>query len=206
MWGCVGLIAAFTRGSVIEHNHIFDLPYSGMALGMSGFTWPTVGDQNAGYRVERNRLHDVCQVLADGGAIYIKDRAPGSVVCGNVVSDVPGAIGTGRRMGIYLDDGSAGWRVADNVVFPMTGRKWTDHLRLHKTGRIEIGKNYWLVTATQWDQLRSKRSFDASRTNFALVTGLPDKVAEIVRGAGPREPYRVRWETGAKTAGDQYAR
>jgi hypothetical protein len=53
--------------------------------------------------------------LFDGGAIYTKDGvAPGSTIRGNLIHDV----GHGDWMcnGLFLDDGSHGFEIADNVI------------------------------------------------------------------------------------------
>jgi hypothetical protein len=55
------------------------------------------------------------QKLFDGGAIYTKDGvAPGSTILGNLIHDV----GHGDWMcnGLFLDDGSYGFHIADNMI------------------------------------------------------------------------------------------
>ena len=56
------------------HNEIGELPYSGVSIGWGWgrtmeITWPRM-PWDAANQIDRNDIHDVMQMLGDGGAIY----------------------------------------------------------------------------------------------------------------------------------------
>ena len=128
----VGVFAGYTDGTVIAHNEITNLPYSGISVGWGWgetdaggggyyqpilFDTPTVARNN---RIEYNHVHNVMQLLWDGGGIYILGDMPGTILRGNHVHDNPGSPG-----GIYLDEGSAHIEVAGNLVYNV--KSWGKH-------------------------------------------------------------------------------
>ena len=131
-WGSVGIFAGYTEGTVIAHNEITRLPYSGISV---GYGW---GEEDAGgnpayhqtfryetptpardNRIESNHIHDVMQKLLDGAGIYTLGNMPGSVIRGNHIYDCTGNVKAGRGpvAGIYLDEGSGFIEVTGNVVY-----------------------------------------------------------------------------------------
>ncbi|WP_236061982.1 discoidin domain-containing protein [Actinacidiphila acididurans] len=125
--GSLGIFAGYTDHTVITHNKVYDLPYSGISVGWGwGLTdqggdsnypgnsgvpvWntPTTSRDNV---VSDNRIYDIMKSQADGGAIYTLSANPGGVVSGNYVSDVPPpAYGA-----IYQDEGSRYWHTTGNA-------------------------------------------------------------------------------------------
>ena len=126
-WGGVGVFAGYTEGTVIAHNEIARLPYSGISVGWgwgmvdAGGGWeeydppikydtPTPAKNNL---IEYNHVHHVMTSLRDGGGIYMLGNMPGTVVRGNHVhNDGPGGAG-----GIYLDEGSGFIEVTGNLAY-----------------------------------------------------------------------------------------
>ena len=121
--GSVGVFVGYTDGTVIEHNEIEDLPYTGVSLGWGwgeedvggggspqpfNYTTPTTAANN---RVELNHIHDVMQQRLDGGAIYTLGAQPNTIIRANYLHDIP------RGSGVYLDQGSASIEVTENVVY-----------------------------------------------------------------------------------------
>ena len=122
----VGVFAAYTDGTVIAHNEISNLPYSGVSV---GWGW---GEEDAGggdphyYQpftyndptpsknlvCEYNHIHHVMLERNDGGGIYTIGNMPGSVIRGNLIHDA-----TGRPGGVYLDEGSGFIEVTGNAVY-----------------------------------------------------------------------------------------
>ena len=120
----VGIFAGYTEGTLLAHNEITQLPYSGISVGWGWgeldagggayyqpkiFDTPTVSRNN---RIEFNHIHDVTQQLWDGAGIYTLGNMPGTVIRGNHVHDNPGWPG-----GIYLDEGSGFIEVTGNLVY-----------------------------------------------------------------------------------------
>ena len=122
----VGIFAGYTDGTVIAHNEICNLPYSGISVGW-GWGEEDAGGGNADYwepffykeptpsrnlRCEFNHIHNVMLQRNDGGGVYCLGNMPGSVIRGNVIHD-----DVGRPGGIYLDEGSGFIEVTGNVVY-----------------------------------------------------------------------------------------
>jgi hypothetical protein len=124
--GGVGIFVGYTEGTVIAHNEICRLPYSGVSMGWGWgeedagggapnyyqpfrYTTPTPAKNN---RVEHNHIHHVMQELQDGGGIYTLGNQPGTAIRANHIHDNRGAPG-----GIYLDEGSGFIEVAGNAVY-----------------------------------------------------------------------------------------
>ncbi len=125
----VGIFVGYTDGTVLAHNEITQLPYSGISVGWGWgetdvdgggyyqpirFDTPTVARNN---RVEFNHVHHVTQLLWDGAGIYTLGIMPGSIIRGNHVHDNPGVPG-----GIYLDEGSGQIEVTGNLVYNV--KRW----------------------------------------------------------------------------------
>ena len=92
-WGSVGVFAGYTEGTVIAHNEIARLPYSGISVGW-GWGEEDAGGGNPNYhqpfkydtptpaknnRIEYNHIHDVMQQDATTArAIYTLGNMPGT--------------------------------------------------------------------------------------------------------------------------------
>ena len=112
-WGAYGIFNSYAHRTRIAHNLVEQQPYCGMAVCFSWFCFPTGREPLV--TVEHNHIHHVMLKLSDGGAIYTKDGvAPGSTILGNLIHDV----GHGDWMcnGLFLDDGSYGFHIADNMI------------------------------------------------------------------------------------------
>jgi hypothetical protein len=130
--GGVGVFAGYTEGTLIAHNEIASLPYSGISVGWGWgeedagggapnyympykYATPTPAKNN---RIEYNHLHDLMCQSNDGGAIYTLGNMPGSVIRGNHIHD-NGHLDKhrGGPGGIYLDEGSGFIEVTGNLVY-----------------------------------------------------------------------------------------
>jgi hypothetical protein len=123
-FGSIGILAGAMRESVIAHNLIHDISYTGIVL--SGYEVPDP-PQAGNNNVEYNHIYNVMKVAQDGAAIYVSfpqaDR--GAVIRGNLIHD------TGHRGqwngqycgGLYTDGISglcgpcAGYQFINNVVY-----------------------------------------------------------------------------------------
>ena len=123
--GGVGIFVGYTDTTVIAHNEICNLPYSGISVGW-GWGEEDAGGGAARYhqpfryktptpargnRIEHNHIHHVMRELSDGGGIYTLSNQPGTVIRGNHIHDNRGSPG-----GIYLDEGSGFIEVTGNCV------------------------------------------------------------------------------------------
>jgi hypothetical protein len=120
-YGGVGIWAAFTDGTIIAHNLIHDLPYTGISLGFAWNSNPTTCKNN---RVEYNHIHHVMREVADGGGIYTLGLQPGTVLKGNLIHDVyrsPFAFGGAPNNGIFIDEGSKAYLFEDTIIYNTSG-------------------------------------------------------------------------------------
>jgi len=113
-WGCVGICVGYARGVRIEHNEVFDLPYTGISV---GWGWTKAPNASADNLILANRVHDVGQRLGDLGGIYTLSAQPGTIVAENSISDMP----PGRFVPdpqhwyyLYADEGSSDITFRDN--------------------------------------------------------------------------------------------
>ena len=126
------VITTYVDTSQIVHNDISDAPYDGICTGL-GWGIQDVGGNpryrrdmhlydhpaNIAYQtpttlrnnlVANNHIHDVKKHFWDGGAIYNLSANPGTEIRENYIHDIHG------RIAIYLDEGSRGIVVRNNVV------------------------------------------------------------------------------------------
>jgi hypothetical protein len=124
----IGIFVGYTEGTVIAHNEIFDVPYSGISIGwgwgmpdagggvyVDPIKWstPTAAKNN---RIEFNHIHKMMQKLNDGAGVYTLGRQPGTVIRNNHIHDGGGVHLSG---GVYLDEGSANITVTNNLIYRM---------------------------------------------------------------------------------------
>ncbi|MYS20272.1 MULTISPECIES: Ig-like domain-containing protein [unclassified Streptomyces] len=105
-----GITLLFSRHTVISHNELYDLPYTGITAGViQGHVDEADHPQNstninADNTISDNLIFDVMQVLDDGGAIYME---------GHQAQYVDGADGTIDAAATLAN----GLHVTDNVVY-----------------------------------------------------------------------------------------
>jgi len=120
-FGACGIWAGFAQKTVIEHNLVCEHPYTGISIGWRWDPSPTAARE---YVVRYNHVHDVMKRVCDGGAIYSLGYQPGTVLYANHLHDVHRsqyAIAAPNN-GIFLDEGSKGYLIEDNVIYRTSGR------------------------------------------------------------------------------------
>ncbi len=111
--GAVAILGGQIRRTQIVHNEISDFFYTGISCGWTwGFDEASMSRDNV---IAFNKIFNIGQnVLGDGGCIYTLGMQPGTVIDSNVVFQ---SNGTHASRGIYLDDGSSGITVKNNLSF-----------------------------------------------------------------------------------------
>lgn len=144
--GCVAIFDAFTAATQIRHNHVHDMPYTGISI---GFRWNTSPTSQRECLVEYNHIHDVMKLLADGGGIYTLGLQPGTVLRGNLIYDVHRsafAHGGAPNNGIFFDEGSKGFLIEGNIIYNTSG----ESIRFNQTNKenLEWKDNHFGVVPT----------------------------------------------------------
>ncbi len=111
----VGIFGGYVSDLTIEHNEIREAPYTGISLG-----WGWTDDQTelGNNRIRWNHVSRVMTTMADGAGIYTLSNQPGTVIHGNYVHDLARSPWAGHYPipAVYLDEGSSGIVVSDNVL------------------------------------------------------------------------------------------
>ena len=115
------IIATYTNGTIIDHNEVAYVPYTGIS---TGWGWDTeeFTSKNEAFlnevgnnQVTNNLVHDNSKNNRDGGSIYNLGSSKGSVVAYNYIYNSYDGDDVYEN-GLYLDQGSAWFEVHHNVV------------------------------------------------------------------------------------------
>lgn len=118
--GTCGIWVGFARETVIAHNLVTDLPYTGISVGWDWKPRPTLIRDNI---IEWNHVFNVMKEVSDGGGIYTLGFQPGTIIRYNHIHDVkkgPYAHHS-PNLGLYFDAGSSGFLVQENLVYKTSG-------------------------------------------------------------------------------------
>jgi hypothetical protein len=113
-WGCVGIAVGYAQKVSLEHNEVFNLPYTGISV---GWGWTKMTNASRDNLVRANRIHHVGRRLGDLGGIYTLSAQPGTVVAENSITDIQPSVYVSDPQHwfyLYLDEGSSGITVRDN--------------------------------------------------------------------------------------------
>ncbi len=122
LFGGVGIFDAMTQDTRIVHNEVGHLPYTGIS---TGYIWNTTPTSQKNCLVACNHVHDVMELLFDGGTLYTLGFQPGSIIRGNLMHGVrrsKHAFGSAPNNGIFFDQGSKGFLVVGNVIYDTTDK------------------------------------------------------------------------------------
>lgn len=119
----VGIWIGQAHGILVSHSEVSHTWQSGISVGWS---WGDAPSMAYGNTIEYCSVHDIGRgMLSDMGGIYTLGRQPGTTIRGNVVRDVRSR--RGGSWGIYLDEGSSGIRVENNLVYRTTSAGFMLH-------------------------------------------------------------------------------
>jgi len=121
---------------MITNNHIFNLPYTGVSV---GWMWSPVATPSRQNIIAGNHIHDIMNILSDGGGIYMLGLQPGSKILNNRIHDVEVNAGRAESNGMFLDEGITDVFVADNLVYNIA----KSPLRFHRATVNLVRNNYF---------------------------------------------------------------
>lgn len=111
------IIAHNVRRLTIDHNEIYDLPYSGIQVGGQVDKIRYIGCKEN--QIRFNLIHHCLQLHDDGGGIYtLGGIQKGTVISGNYIHNIKRSKWAGRFPvdAIYLDNFTSKILVIDNVI------------------------------------------------------------------------------------------
>lgn len=134
-FGAVGVWCGLTAETVIKNNEIFNLPYSGVSVGWMWSPVPTPCRKNT---IDGNHIHDIMNILSDGGGIYMLGLQPESIIRNNHIHDVEINAGRAESNGMFLDEGITDVLVENNLIYNIA----KSPLRFHKATTNLVKNNY----------------------------------------------------------------
>jgi len=134
-YGAVGIWCGLTAETTIKNSEIFDLPYTGISIGWMWSPEPTPCRQNI---IEGCHIHDIMQILSDGGGIYMLGLQPGSKILNNKIHDVRLNAGRAESNGMFLDEGTTDVVVAGNLIYNIA----KSPIRFHKATTNLVEDNF----------------------------------------------------------------
>jgi len=144
----IGVIYRLSGNNKIVHNRISDFYYTGIS---GGWDWGFADTQAKNNLVAYNDIFQIGQdQLSDMGGIYVLGKQPGSLIHHNRIHDVSSL--TYGGWGIYLDEGSTGWTVHDNVVWNTK----TGGFHIHYGGNNLIRNNIFAYARTEGQLIRQR--------------------------------------------------
>ena len=134
LFGSVGIWIGLTEQTVVSYSTIRNLPYSGISCGWQWNPEPTPAKRNS---IIYNEIFDCMQTLSDGGGIYTLGFQPESLLAGNEIRGIPQAAGRAESNGMFLDEGSSGFTITNNVICETE----QSSLRFNKAGKNTVMNN-----------------------------------------------------------------
>jgi hypothetical protein len=105
---CVGIFVGYSEHTIITHNEVRNLPYTGISVGWGWGNRIVAGKNN---EISYNLVDSVMMILQDGGGIYTLSSQPGARIFNNYLNYQVNTSGS-----LYPDQGSSNMNWNHNVV------------------------------------------------------------------------------------------
>ncbi len=184
LFGAVGVWVGLAAETTIANNEIRRHPYTGVSIGWMWWN-PTARPEPRKTpcretRVVDNHIHDCMLTLSDGGCIYALGVQPDSVLRGNLIHGVRANAGRAESNGMFLDQGTGGFVIEENVIYDVT----RSPLRFHK-GWTNLVRNNVLEVSQGVPPVRYNDTRQ-ERIRLENNTIVPEVSAEVIEAATRR--------------------
>jgi len=149
-YGAVGIWGGLVANTIIDHNEIRNLPYTGISVGWMWNPNPTPCRENI---LNANHIHHIMKILSDGGGIYCLGLQPNSQITNNLIHDVTINTGRAESNGMFLDEGITDLLVENNIVYNIA----RSPLRFHKAF-LNVVRNNVFVCGDEIPPIRYNRT------------------------------------------------
>lgn len=163
--GAVGIWCGLVANSLIEHNEVRDLPYTGISI---GWMWTPEPTPCRGNTIHANHIHGILNILSDGGGIYSLGLQPGSRITQNLIHDVQVNAGRAESNGMFLDEGTKELLIENNIVYDIA----RSPLRFHKAYHPTMVQNNVLVCGDDIAPIRynNTRETDIQKSGNTILS------------------------------------
>lgn len=111
----VAIFHLWTQNSIINHNTIYNLPYTSIS---SGLGWGGEGTyplpQNANNQITYNNIYNFSKYMNDGAGIYLNGEATGSTLSANYLHDSFVTYFNVDATAIYFDQAADNWLLTND--------------------------------------------------------------------------------------------
>lgn len=182
-FGAVGVWIGLAEKTRVASCEIRDLPYTGVSVGWRWDETPTPCRESV---IEANHIHRVMQTLSDGGGIYTLGLQPGTVLRGNAIHEVRRNAGRAPSNGVFLDQGTTGIVIEDNVFWAID----TTPIRWHWTYQNTVRNNTFVLGEGQeiahYNRARAEDIRYEGNRSVQAADWSGEGASAIVGAAGPR--------------------
>lgn len=175
-WGGVGIWVGLSHHNQILHNHICDLPYTGISVGWMWGPGQTPCHHNV---IAYNHIHDVMILLSDGAAVYTLGRQDGTQIRGNLIHGVAGTKARAPNNALRWDRGGSEMLVEYNFIYDIVNPMMhfnpdSSHNIIRKNvffmSKPDMLATYRLITDEQ------KKTIEIYDNDLMISTDLPPSV------------------------------
>ncbi|MBR3868393.1 MAG: right-handed parallel beta-helix repeat-containing protein [Clostridia bacterium] len=146
----IGILLTHAIDCELSNNEIHDGWYTGISV---GWNWGYTDNPTNNIQIKDNLIYNIGNGwLSDMGGIYTLGIQPDTVISGNVIYNVgcdEGAYGYGG-WGVYLDEGSSGILVENNLVYDCSSQTFHQHYGKENVVRNNIfafgGEGQFIIT------------------------------------------------------------
>ncbi len=185
-YGAVGIWGGLVANTIVDHNEIRNLPYTGVSIGWMWNPNPTPCRENT---INANHIHHVMNTLSDGGGIYCLGLQPHSRITDNLIHDVTVNAGRAESNGMFLDEGIKDLLVENNIIYNIA----RSPLRFHKAFKNVVRNNVFVCG----DNIPPIRYNSTKEENIEKIDNIvlsQSSKADMEKLIVILKKYKLQWE------------